>query len=491
LNERVATTSIQSTEDTRLGRALVPLRSAHPGQSGIYPLPGAEDAFAARALLAGAAERSIDAQYYIWQTDRSGQLLFEALWKAADRGVRVRLLLDDNTTAGMDSTLATFSAHKNIEVRLFNPLINRSARWTNYLFDFDRLNHRMHNKSFTVDNQVTVVGGRNVGDEYFHGGSSLAYHDLDVIAVGNVVNDVSDEFDLFWNSASSYPAGPLLGKPPEGSAESLLARFAAVHADPTAEEYLATIRQKPFVTQLAHRELPLEWAEVRLVYDDPAKATVLSNEPRQDLLLLSRLLGMTAPPATQFDLISPYFVPRSQGEKRLKTLAGQGVRVRVLTNSLESQDVFQVYAGYKKYRKALLRANVKLYELQRRELPPPSTAEQKAGVRSATGLHAKTFQIDSRVAFVGSFNFDPRSAKLNTEMGLLIESPTLAREIASFFDSRITSLAYEVRLNHEGHLQWIETTPEGPLVRDSEPGATTWRQTEAWFYSILPIEGLL
>jgi putative cardiolipin synthase len=485
LHERIPSSALQHTEATRLGRAVEPPQAAHPQQSGLYPRAAAAEAFAARAVLAGAAERSIDAQYYIWQADRTGLLLFEAICRAADRGVRVRLLLDDNTTAGLDPTLATLATHKNIEVRLFNPLLNRRARWSNYLFDFDRLNHRMHNKSFTVDNQVTIVGGRNIGDEYFHGGSSEAYCDLDMLAIGPVVRAVSDEFDLFWNSASAYPAGPVVGDPAKGAAEHLEERFAATHADPTAEQYLEAARKTQLVTDLARGNLPLEWTEARLVYDDPAKA--LGNEDRENLLL-GRLIGTTIPPSTQFDLVSAYFVPRGQGTERLTALAKRGVQVRILTNSLESQDVLPVHAGYKKHRKALLRAHVKLYELERRQLPE---RERKAGIHSATGLHAKTFQIDGKTAFVGSFNFDPRSAKLNTEMGLVIDSPSLAHQIASFFDSQVGSLAYEVRLDRDSNLEWIQSTPQGPRVYDSEPGVSTWRRMQVWLLSILPIDGLL
>ena len=490
LNLRVPSSSLKETADTRLGRAITPKLLAHPSESGIYTLTGARDAFAARVLLADAAERSIDAQYYIWHADRTGKLLFEALWRAADRGVRVRLLIDDNTTTGLDPTLAALSAHKNIELRLFNPLVNRGVRWSNYFFDFSRLNHRMHNKSFTVDNQVTIVGGRNIGDEYFDAGTRLSYIDMDVLAVGPVVQEVSDQFDLYWNSASAYPAGMLLEQPPPDSAEHLTTTFAATPVDPLAAQYLAALRETQIVTDLGQGELPLEWTKARLVYDDPAKA-LDTKQQREDILLLARLLAMTAPPTSEFDLISPYFVPRSRGGGDLEGLARRGVRVRVLTNSLESTDVIAVHAGYIKYRKDLLQAGVKLYELQRKELPQRSDAERKAGVRSATGLHAKTFQIDSKVAFVGSFNFDPRSARLNTEMGVVIDSASLAQRITQFFDSRITSAAYQLRLSEKNDIQWTATTADGLKVYDTEPGTSTGRRAKVRFLAILPIEGLL
>jgi putative cardiolipin synthase len=347
----------------------------------------------------------------------------------------------------------------------------------------------MHNKSFSVDDQVAIVGGRNVGDEYFDAGTRLSYIDMDVLTVGPVVREVADEFDLYWNSASAYPAGALLGVPPTDSAETLTASFAATRLDPLAGQYLDALRETQVVSELAQGHLSLEWTRARLVYDDPAK--VLDEKPREDLLLLARLLGITDPPRTQFDLISPYFVPRSRGGGDLKALAGRGVQVRVLTNSLESTDVSAVHAGYIKYRKDLLRAGVKLYELERQELPQRSAEERKAGVRSATGLHAKTFQIDGKVAFVGSFNFDPRSAYLNTEMGVVIDSAMLAQRITQFFDSRVRSVAYELQLNPKGEIEWTILTAGGPRVYHTEPGTSSSKRAQVRLLSLLPIDGLL
>ena len=488
LANRVPTSALRDTEATRLGEAISPAVSSHPKLSAVHALPSDKEAFAARGLLAAAAERSIDAQYYIWQADRTGNLLLEALWQAAERGVRVRLLLDDINTSGMDSRLATLAAHPNIEVRLFNPLINRRARWTNYLFDFGRINHRMHNKSFTVDNQVTIVGGRNVGDEYFDAGAAISYDDLDVLAIGDVVRAVSDEFDLFWNSAAAYPAGNLVGAPSAGSVERLLASFRATHADPEAMQYLAALRATPLVSQLVARQLEWEWVEARLVFDDPAKA--VDPKHRESQLLLSRLLTTTASPERQFDLISPYFVPRGRGEAGLKSLAERGVQVRVLTNSLASTDVVEVHAGYAKHRKALLRAGAHLYELERKP-KSESSAEHKAGAKSFSGLHAKTFQIDGKTVFVGSFNFDPRSARINTEMGVVLNSTALADRLVSFFDTEVPSLSFEVVLNDKDQLRWLQKTSGDARAYDREPQTSVWRRTEARLFSILPIEWLL
>ena len=210
--DRVETTALTDTAGTRLGRAIAPGVAANPGKTGIHALPDPRDAFAARVLLAGAAEKSLDAQYFIWNGDHVGYLLFQALWQAAERGVRVRLLLDDLNTKGLDSTIAALDAHPNIEVRLYNPVVIRDNRVLNFVTDFTRVNRRMHNKSFTADNQATVVGGRNIADEYFGAGAGLAFADLDVLAVGPAVPEVSKEFDVYWNSASAYPASGFVGR---------------------------------------------------------------------------------------------------------------------------------------------------------------------------------------------------------------------------------------------------------------------------------------
>jgi cardiolipin synthase C len=485
LRDRPASAAFQDTGQTQLARTLAPSLADHHGVSGVHSLPVATDAFAARARLAAAAERSIDAQYYMWHDDVTGKLLFEALFQAAERGVRVRLLLDDNNTAGMDSTLAALAAHPNIQVRLFNPLILRHARWTNYVFDFNRINHRMHNKSFTVDNEVTVIGGRNIGDEYFDAGAAVEFVDLDLLAVGPIVGAVSKMFDEFWNSASSYPAAMLVGsRSPEKARTSLQSAFAAAHADPRAAPYLTMLKARPLIEEVRQHQLEFQWSETRLVADDPAK--VFSDS--RTLIMLPQLLKDTGTPHTQFDLVSPYFVLMQEGTRDFATLAHEGVRVRVLTNSLASNDVAAVHAGYAKNRKALLRAGIQLYELK--SVDP--TARHRAAGSSAGSLHAKTLQIDDSSLFVGSFNFDPRSVRLNTEMGVVIQNRAMAQELAAYFDSGLALHAYQVRLSTNGrHLEWVDTGPQGIRTLTTEPGAGLWRRTLVKLLSVLPIDWLL
>jgi len=429
-------------------------------------------------LLARAAERSLDVQYYIWHADTSGGLLAHELWQAAERGVRVRLLLDDNNTRGADEAIAALDAHPNIEVRLFNPYANRGFRLGELATDFARVNRRMHNKSFTADNQAAIVGGRNVGDEYFGAESAVAFADLDVLAVGAVVPEVSAAFDAYWNSESAYPAASLISAPPRRTpAEKIEER-------PDAARYLQAVRATPLVQMLLSGSLPLEWAHARLVQDDPAK--VLQPPERTELHLLPRLEAAMGKPLKEVDLVSPYFVPTKEGSAALCTLAERGVQVRVLTNSLAATDVAPVHAGYAKYREPLLRAGVRLYELK-----PSIEKEAKGKDRAAGGsdasLHAKTFALDRERIFVGSFNFDPRSARLNTEMGIVVESPALAARLSQALDRDISNIAYEVRLSSDGGMEWIE----GDARYTSEPGAGMLRRLWIDFLSILPIEWLL
>ena len=489
LEGRTASTALTDTAGTRLGRVLADDVAAQPGRTGVHPLGKPRDAFAARALLAAAAEKSLDVQYYIWHGDPVGTLLFEALWQAAERGVRVRLLLDDNNTSGLDPTLAALDAHPSIEVRLYNPFLQRSGRVFGYLTDFQRLNRRMHNKSFTADSQVTVVGGRNIGGEYFGVGSEVVFADLDVVAVGTAVAEVSKEFDIYWNSPSAYPAASFVGAPAPDGADRLKARFAAARADPESVAYLEALRTTPVVRDILDRKLSFEWATARLVYDDPAKT--LDTGARKDHLLFPALVQAIGTPAKTLDLVSPYFVPGEEGTAALVALAGSGVKVRILTNSLAASDVAAVHAGYAKRRHELLRAGIRLYELKptaAEELPSDKTG---VGSSSSSGLHAKTFAVDRSRIFVGSFNFDMRSALLNTEMGLVIDSPSLAQAMADAFDTGVPLAAYEVVLTPDDGLQWIERTSAGEKRYDTEPGAGLFKRMSIGVMSVLPIEWLL
>lgn len=491
--DREPSTAFTNTDDTRLGRAVTRRVAANPGLSGIYPLSNAREAFAARILLTRAAERSLDLQYYIWHDDTTGQFLFDAVWQAAERGVRIRMLLDDATTKGLDATIATLGSHPNIQVRLFNPFPSRGFRLGDLITDFSRVNRRMHNKSFTADNQVAIVGGRNVGDEYYGADSDVGFVDLDALAVGPVVRDISGEFDLYWNSASAYPAASVIPAVARDNATRLREEWQSAGQQPDALRYAAAVRDTPLVRELLAGNLDLEWTSTQLVYDDPSK--VLLPPDRTELHMLPRLEKALGRPMRELDLVSPYFVPGADGTASFRELAERGVKVRVLTNSLAATDVGPVHAGYSRYREDLLRAGVRLYELK----PKPGgerakeDAERRGIGDSATaGLHAKTFSVDRGRIFVGSFNLDPRSDRLNTEMGVVIASPTLANRLSEEFDTGILRAAYEVRLTADGRsLEWIEREGDREIHYTTEPETGAMKQLWIDFLSILPIEWLL
>jgi putative cardiolipin synthase len=477
----------RDSADTRLGRDLAARTGQHPGLSGVVPLSDPLDAFTARMLLIAAADRAIDVQYYIWRDDITGNLLLQALQDAAARKVRVRLLLDDNGIAGLDDKLARLASLEHVEVRLFNPFPNRRFKPLGFLTDFSRLNRRMHNKSLTVDGQVTVVGGRNIGDEYFGATLGVAFADLDVMVTGAVVDEVSVDFDRYWHSSSAYPVDTLL--PPAGRQPlpPAAARPGSSALDPGAQIYLQAVARSRFVDDLLADRLAIEWAPVRMVSDDPGK--VLDQAP-SETLLLARLMQLLDRPAESVDLISPYFVPTRQGVDAFGRLADQGVRVRVLTNAMEATDVLAVHAGYARYRKPLLEQGVVLYEMRRqRSLDAP---KEKAGPFGSSGssLHAKTFAVDGKRVFVGSFNFDPRSARLNTELGFVIESSAMARAVAGAFDGDMLRHAYRVEID-QGELVWLEHAGTDVRRLTTEPSASWWRRLYLRFLSLLPIEPLL
>ena len=472
---------------TRLGQALAPQMAAHPGLSGIYALSDPLEAFATRALLMRAAQRTLDVQYYIWHDDTTGALLVQELLAAAGRGVRVRLLLDDVGTSGLDAQWSALDEHPLIEVRLFNPMVVRRPKALGYLTDFARANRRMHNKSLTADNQATVIGGRNIGDEYFGATDGVLFADLDVLAVGAIVPEVSNDFDRYWASDSSYPVAPLLS-PHADQRQRLEARLAQAATAPATLNYRSAVVRTPFLQQLLQGVLPLEWSPVRMVSDDPAKGLGRATPPG---LLLTQLGPVIGEPQRALDLVSPYFVPTQAGVAAFAQLRQRGIRVRVLTNSLQATDVAIVHAGYARWRRALLDQGVELYEMR----PGPGDAAEghAPGPLGSSGasLHAKTFAIDAQRVFVGSFNFDPRSALLNTELGFVIDSPRLAGQVSEAFDQQIPLRSWRVQLDAQGRIEWHEGSGNPPAVHRTEPESRWFERAWLRLLGWLPIEWLL
>lgn len=486
--------TIDQSLDTALGKTLSPVAKNYPGQSGILPLPDAMDAFAARVMLARVAEKTLDVQYYIWRHDITGTLLLQALHQAADRGVRVRLLLDDNGISGMDDMLAMLNSHPNIEVRLFNPFVIRFPKVIGYLTDFSRANRRMHNKSMTADNQLTIIGGRNIGDEYFGATDGILFADLDVLTAGSVVNDVSTDFDKYWASDSSYPLISIIGRKSEDDLRKLAEQEKHAEQHPNAVKYLEAIRKSEFVKALGSGQTTFEWSKVQMVSDDPKKGLGLA---KKDELLSVRLQAALGEPKRSLALVSPYFVPTASGVQSFIAMAERGVKIRILTNALEASDVPAVHAGYAKRREALIAAGITLYEMRAKAgtIGPRGMAKIFGGTRlfgsSGSSLHAKTFAVDDERIFIGSFNFDPRSVNLNTELGFVISNQALAKAVTTTFRERIPEEAYEVKLDEHGKLYWIERTDAGTVTYTSEPGVGIIKRGWVNFLSILPIDWLL
>ena len=490
---RTASSALTDTGETRLGQAIQSAAAGHPGESGVRGLLIPREAFAARVVLARYAERSLDMQYYIWHADTTGFLMFEEVWTAAERGVRVRMLLDDNGVAGLDPTIAALDSHPNIEVRLWNPYMNRGLKALGYLTDFKRLNRRMHNKSFTADGQATIIGGRNIGDEYFGAGDEMVFVDLDVVAVGPIAGEVEAEFDLYWNSDSAYPAAAILPAAGPDAVAAMKAKFAAVEASPEAVEYIEAVRATKLAEELTAHALQLEWASAQVVSDQPGKTLDKAEEAQRVLTRIKEVIGSAD---RQIDIISPYFVPRKGGTQTLCGYVQGGVRTRILTNSLAATDAGHVHSGYSKSRKPLLRCGAELWELK----PDPvsgqnrkKTSKEKgsSGGSSSASLHAKTLSADRNRVFVGSFNMDPRSASLNTEMGVVMGDPPLAAAVSDWLDQSLDRVAYRVLLTPDGSLEWVEKTEQGEVRFHTEPKTSFFKRLKVAIFKLLPIDWML
>lgn len=477
------------TDNTHFGKMSAVLVAAHPsGESGFYPMNDAIDALATRLLMAERAERSIDAQYYLIKPDVVGNVFIEVLLRAADRGVRVRLLLDDILTKGYDAGMAALDSHPNFEIRIFNPFAYRSARGLGFVTDFSRVNRRMHNKSFTVDNRITIIGGRNIAAEYFGAREDAKFGDLDVIGVGPVVQDVSNMFDDYWNYRAAVPIPSFAKMPddPEADLVELRKRLTESREAIKDTPYAEAVRRQVGHYLESTNEV-LVWAPYTLAVDSPDKsnkklakdATSITTALKQSILTAQK----------EVLIISPYFVPRKTGVEVFKTLQKSGVDITIVTNSLAANNQKTVHGGYAPSRKPLLEAGVKIYEV--RPDAGVSGSEYVAGKAARATLHTKAFIVDRHDVFIGSFNFDPRSANINTELGVIIHSSAIAESMLSGMDQKIRDNAYEVFLNEKGKLRWREFNGEEVTIHDKEPSTSWWNRFVAGFYRIMPIDSQL
>lgn len=492
--DRPVSAAYQDTENTRLGRLATESISAHPGESAFVLLDSGLDAFVARAVLAEIAEVSIDAQYYLFHADTTGKLFLHQLVKAADRGVRVRLLLDDMDLAGRDLGGVLIDSHPNMEVRVFNPFIRNSHRTLQLLTRFGKVTRRMHNKSFTVDNQATVVGGRNIGNEYFEANPDLEFADLDVLAMGPIVREVSTSFDDYWNSELSYPLSALVDDDIDKvEAARLESNFEADISGQQSAEYRQAVRGSTLANSMRAGTVTLFWGNAELVHDSPEK--ISESRDRTDLHLATQLRPHFDKLDQELIIVSPYFVPGRQGMEWLASIAERGVRVRILTNSLASTDVSVVHAGYSKYRIPLLRAGVEIYEVNHKLTPAERRQKKGPSGSSKASLHAKSFVFDREEVFIGSLNLDPRSVVENTELGIVITSPEMATLMAEELDANFARVAFRLELAKDDRgvdqIVWHGKVGNDDKTYLVDPYTSFWRRAGVAFLGLFPIESQL
>ena len=485
--EQVPSHSWQKPQQTQLGAFFDDYAPADPSLSGVRLLANPKEAFRARFGGAYLAEKSLDLQYYLWKGDLTGSLLLYRALEAADRGVHVRILIDDIYHSGRDNDYAAIDSHPNMEVRVYNPMGSRGAgKGANMVYHKGSLDHRMHNKIFLVDSAVAVLGGRNIGDDYFGVDEKLNFRDLDVLAVGPAAKDAGEAFDMYWNSPAAVPITVLLKKPVEAGAlergrEELKAILDELDALPytvprNAEEIRETLEQ------LADE---LVWAETEIIIDSLERFQTGSESAFVELTN-----ELTELAEREFVIETAYLIPTKEGIAKVAKMTERGVRIRILTNSFRSNNHSSVHAHYKKYRKAMLEAGIELHELR----PDPAILEHYKQVESRVaeshaGLHTKAFVVDRRLSMIGSYNMDPRSRIWNSEIGLLIDSEEFAEKVLEIMETDLEPVnSYRVTLDEKDKLQWTAEGPDGPEVWNKEPGTTAWKRFTLRFMSWIPME---
>ena len=473
---RTPSTALADWSSTTLGRKFNELAAAHPGESGFLLIPDGRGAFTSRVAIAQLAERTLDIQVYIWQPDETGLLLARGVLEAADRGVNVRLLIDDQGYGGTDRGIGALDAHPNIEVRLYNPFANREFHMLDFAFDLDRVNHRMHNKMLIADNSIAIVGGRNVGDHYYEVDPESNFRDLDIGAVGPVVRDISNVFDHFWQSTTSVPVAALF-EHTYTTAEDLQRFRTGLSARLAHSTY-------PYKIEEDTSEERLTWGRGAIVWNTPER----TMDDIEGAELIEALRRKVATLKHSLTVEAAYFILGDRGVATVRNLVERGVKVRVLTNSLASNDVLAAHAGHANYRKPLLEAGAELYELR----VDSGVIKRSWKAESRAGLHTKAFVFDDASIFVGSFNLDPRSAQINTEGGIYVESPELAAQLLKYMDEGVRpENAYRLSLDDKGDLLWSTVTDGVPTVYHEDPLSTFGQRFKSGLIGILPVESQL
>ena len=473
-----------SAADIGLAQALSSVQLPSAQQAGFRLLHDGLEALAIRLMLADQAEHSIDAQYYEIHNDFSGYIFIEALLRAADRGVHVRLLLDDYRTKGHDADLATLKMHPNFEMRIYNPFSRSRTRITESVMSFTRINRRMHNKSFTVDKLMTVIGGRNIGDSYFGICDDVNFADLDVIGVGSIVQDVGSMFNEFWNDQASRPVEDLDWKKAndEISFSRLLNKVTRSRSEIGNSKYAAAISNE-IRTKLQQDWSKFVVAPYELTYDQPGKTQRDEASTRVRGALSKAFEGVK----NDVIIVSPYFVPRLSGVRKFQGLRDRNVKITIVTNSLASNNQIYAHGGYAPVRKALIKMGVKLYELSAHA--NLAYNESSSTARTNATLHAKAFALDRTRLFVGSFNLDPRSANINTEMGILIDSAELAEQFAGGCEHFAPRFSYQLLISPKGKLSWNAELNGEKITLNREPHASLMRRAAGKAAQWLPIRG--
>jgi len=472
-------------------------------QSGFYLLSDNSDAFVARFALASAAKKTLDIQYYIMHNDASGEYLAYAMLAAADRGVQVRILVDDINLSGRDSRLKMLSQHHNIQIRIFNPLLHRDwFRSIEIITNLDRAGRRMHNKAFIVDDATAIIGGRNIGDEYFDDRNSLNFVDLDLLTTGPIVDDISRSFNDFWHSHWATAIEDL------SRARVVKKQLAAIRTRLKDKwhrarntHYFRSLQQSDLRQKIIHNKIPFTWAEARFFYDSPEKMSGVSTEKTSHFG--PQIMPYFDQAKNSLLIASPYFVPGEQGLSWLLSKRQQAVKIKILTNSLAATDVIAVHAGYKKYRSDLLEADVDLFELKPTAKRLHSRAKRLIEGSSNASLHAKYMVVDKQYVFIGSANIDPRSNAINTEIGVMVNSQELAAQAIDLFEkSTADENSYRVVIEQqdknkntsrsaEQKLLWRTRENGNQVVYYIEPNVSLSRKLGVFIMGLLPIESLL
>jgi putative cardiolipin synthase len=459
-------------------------------ESCFFLLSDNTDAFVARNALITAAESDLDVQYYMINNDASGQYLTYALLEAADRGVQVRILVDDINLAGRDNALKTISHHDNIQIRVFNPLINRQwLRNLELLLNLDRAGRRMHNKLFIADNKTAILGGRNIGDEYFDARKSLNFIDLDVLINGDICRDLSNSFDDYWQSNWATPIEQLSKlKVVKSRFTGARKRLRDYWRRIKNTDYFVSVHRSEFSKLIITNQLRYSCATARLYYDKPEKIITTHNNI---VHFGDEIMPLFDSVNEQLLISTPYFVPGETGCKWLINKARQGIDIEILTNALSTTDVTAVHVGYKKYRQRLLQAGIKIYELKRDAISKTSRSERIVHHRPNASLHAKYIVMDGQKVIIGSANIDPRSSNLNTELAVLVESDALAEDVTDVF-RRTCRLDNSFHLDIDyGRVRW-STKRNGRIKQfHTEPDAPLWKRLLVFLFGLLPIENQL